>query len=703
MKRLRHSFRRIKNESVIGQNCPGKPRPSDVLSDTVTLSWRKPSKFGSDDYYQVSYKDLDNGNKWSFYQDEFNSSTAVLCKLKSNTRFIFRVRVVYQNGEGPYSNESDTIRTLESPASRIVQMSALNEKGNPSPSIYALPVTEEREARNEIAKTKKFKLGSLPTDTGITKTIMLVGETGTGKSTFVDGLVNYVLGVKWDDPFRFTAIDLEQEEKDKQRNQALSQTEWITCYKLYPEKGSRVKYSINIIDTPGFGDTRGLEKDQEIVEQIRKLFSYKEPLGVLFIDAVCFLVKAPDARLTAIQNYIFQSIMSLFGRDIEDNICSLITFADGIDPPVLHAMKESNLPFGKSFTFNNSGLFSKNVELSSHSLSPMFWDMGLKSFGAFFDHLEQLETKSLQLTKNVLDERARLEATIKNLLPFLDVGLSKVRNMQQEKEVFEQNMSLIKDNKDFEYEVEETVQQQYELPPGQHVTNCTHCHFTCHENCALPDNKAKKGCIAMGKDGNCKICPEKCYWKKHANTPYIFEYVTVKKKKTYKEMQIKYKKATGTVLSQEQIVKRLEEEINAHIQDVDDMLSAMKVCNERLNAIALRPNPLTKTDHIDLMIENEKREKKEGFSQRINVLEDFKRRAQISMKAENFRKEAYSALDTPPLQLTEYTRVKKVSDSGTFDQCAGEYVLDYVETVTDINVKSIFRKCRLWISNQDNN
>lgn len=701
MKRLRHSFRRIKNESVIGQNCPGKPRPSDVLSDTVTLSWRKPSKFGSDDYYQVSYKDLDNGNKWSFYQDEFNSSTAVLCKLKSNTRFIFRVRVVYQNGEGPYSNESDTIRTLESPASRIVQMSALNEKGNPSPSIYALPVTEEREARNEIAKTKKFKLGSLPTDTGITKTIMLVGETGTGKSTFVDGLVNYVLGVKWDDPFRFTAIDLEQEEKDKQRNQALSQTEWITCYKLYPEKGSRVKYSINIIDTPGFGDTRGLEKDQEIVEQIRKLFSYKEPLGVLFIDAVCFLVKAPDARLTAIQNYIFQSIMSLFGRDIEDNICSLITFADGIDPPVLHAMKEFNLPFGKSFTFNNSGLFSKNVELSSHSLSPMFWDMGLKSFGAFFDHLEQLETKSLQLTKNVLDERARLEATIKNLLPFLDVGLSKVRNMQQEKEVFEQNMSLIKDNKDFEYEVEETVQQQYELPPGQHVTNCTHCHFTCHGNCALPDNKAKKGCIAMGKDGNCKICPEKCYWKKHANTPYIFEYVTVKKKKTYKEMQIKYKKATGTVLSQEQIVKRLEEEINAHIQDVDDMLSAMKVCNERLNAIALRPNPLTKTDHIDLMIENEKREKKEGFSQRINVLEDFKRRAQISMKAENFRKEAYSALDTPPLQLTEYT--KKVSDSGTFDQCAGEYVLDYVETVTDINVKSIFRKCRLWISNQDNN
>lgn len=44
------------------------------------------------------------------------------------------------------------------------------------------------------------------------KTILLVGATGSGKSTLVDGFVNYILGVNFDDPFRFTAIRLEDEE-----------------------------------------------------------------------------------------------------------------------------------------------------------------------------------------------------------------------------------------------------------------------------------------------------------------------------------------------------------------------------------------------------------------------------------------------------------------------------------------------------------
>lgn len=41
---------------------------------------------------------------------------------------------------------------------------------------------------------------------------MLMGATGSGKSTLVDGIVNYVTGVSFDDPFRFTVVELENEE-----------------------------------------------------------------------------------------------------------------------------------------------------------------------------------------------------------------------------------------------------------------------------------------------------------------------------------------------------------------------------------------------------------------------------------------------------------------------------------------------------------
>lgn len=56
--------------------------------------------------------------------------------------------------------------------------------------------------------------------TEIEKTIMLVGATGSGKSTLVDGIVNYVMGVSFEDPFRFSLIQLEKEE-NKIHNQVL--------------------------------------------------------------------------------------------------------------------------------------------------------------------------------------------------------------------------------------------------------------------------------------------------------------------------------------------------------------------------------------------------------------------------------------------------------------------------------------------------
>lgn len=112
-------------------------------------------------------------------------------------------------------------------------------------------------------------------------------------------------------------------------------------------------YTLNIIDTPGFGDTRGLERDQCTVNQIRHLFSEEGAKGVLYIDAVCFIVKAPDARLTASQKYIFSSIMALFGKDIKSNICTLVTFADGAEPPVLASLTEAKLPFGSTNILGN--------------------------------------------------------------------------------------------------------------------------------------------------------------------------------------------------------------------------------------------------------------------------------------------------------------------------------------------------------------
>lgn len=420
----------------------------------------------------------------------------------------------------------------------------------------------------------------------------------------------------------------------------MSQTEWITSYIIRP--GGRLSYQLNIIDTPGFGDTRGLQRDNEIVEQIRQLFSENSMKGVSCIDAICFLAKAPDARLTAIQRYIFQAIMSLFGKDIEKNICSLITFADGISPPVVAALKESKLPFGEIFTFNNSGLFAKND--SSNPLAPMFWDMGVKSFQNFFQHLDTVHTQSLTLTKNVLDERKHLEVTIFNLQKQVGAGLNKVSELKQEIKIFQENKSEIERNKDFVYEVSETQQQKVELPSGKHVTNCLTCSYTCHLRCGIPNDDGKKGCSAMNPNGYCRVCPKKCFWQIHANSKYEFRYEVVKVKKTYSDKLQKYKDAQGKLPNQKQVIKILQKELNNLSEAVNKMLRIIRDCNERLKETALRPNPLSMTEHIDLMIEAEKMEKKGGYMDRIKVLQEFRKRAEFEKDAERFREEAQAAL-----------------------------------------------------------
>lgn len=533
----------------------------------------------------------------------------------------------------------------------MIKFSVAVDTDRKGPSIYAVPLTERSTARNNSAMTKKFDIGPRAKQEIEEKTIILVGATGTGKSTLVDGLANYILGVRLRDPWRFTVMP--EEDRKKQSNQALSQTDWISCYSFNPQPGSRLKYRLNVIDTPGFGDTRGLERDQKIIDQIRQLFEAKGKTGIQVLDAVCFLIKAPDSRLTATQTYIFNAIMSLFGHDIEENICTLVTFADGSDPPVLAAVAASGLPFNETFTFNNSALFSD----SKLPFTEMFWNMGLKSFKKVLKHVNGLQSKSIQLTKEVLQERHSLEITCQNLQPAINEGLSALRSLKQEIDLFKENEAEINRNRNFTYISAEIQQEKVELPHGIHVTNCLPCNRTCHKVCVYADNEDKIKCAAMDANGNCQQCPNKCKWSVHKNARYRLEYIEKQVEKTYDDMQKKYQDAKGKTLSLEQLLKRMKKDLQNRIINIGKMVDRMRKCNNRLQEIALRPNPLGMTDQIDLMIQAEKDEAKPGFLDRIEVLRRFRCFANIDELVNEFMEEAHSVQSS----LTDLPKEKSKS------------------------------------------
>ena len=142
--------------------------------------------------------------------------------------------------------------------------------------------------------------------------IMVVGATGAGKSTLINAMVNYIFQVTWEDAFRFQIVPSERESGDL--GQPESQTQLISSYSLEPRQGTNLDCTLTIIDTPGFGDTKGINRDKAIVKQIRDFFSESAIKNhcIDHVNAIGLVVQATHAHITATQRYVFDSILGMF-------------------------------------------------------------------------------------------------------------------------------------------------------------------------------------------------------------------------------------------------------------------------------------------------------------------------------------------------------------------------------------------------------
>ena len=117
---------------------------------------------------------------------------------------------------------------------------------NRSPSIYLAK-------NNLVFEDKGKRLKRVETAKSPTvcheRVIMLLGATGSRKTTLINAIFNFILGVKLDDDFRVKLID-----EVTASSQAHSQTKTITAYTIHCHKWFTVPYTLTIVDTPGFGD-----------------------------------------------------------------------------------------------------------------------------------------------------------------------------------------------------------------------------------------------------------------------------------------------------------------------------------------------------------------------------------------------------------------------------------------------------------------
>jgi hypothetical protein len=351
----------------------------------------------------------------------------------------------------------------------------------------------------------------------------------------------------------------------------------------------------------------------------------------------------------------------------------MITFADGQIPPALKAIEEANISSKRYFKFNNSALYAANNlndDEDDTNVDEIFWKIGVGSLKNFFIEFLRMQSISLKLTKEVLNERQHLEAFVQGIQEEIRIGLGKLEELKQEIQVLKEHSNDILKNKSFTYTIQITKQRQISLPKGTFVTNCLRCNRTCHYPCGIDKDNEKYRCAAMDtKDQNskCSVCSDKCSWTLHTNNCYRYELYQEDEIRTVEDMKKRYQKAKTDGTAAQDIYESLKNDFKKTQMKVYSMIGRAQQAIERLDQIALKPNPLTIVNYVELMIESEKQEAKPGFKQRINHLHEAKKNAEIiqRMKTTAYDDSIFQSSDLELLE-SEYKKfVSQIKEENT--------------------------------------
>lgn len=172
-----------------------------------------------------------------------------------------------------------------------------------------------------------------------TYNILLLGETGCGKSTTINALANYLKFSTFEDaqqsefiqliPSCFTLPNPETGEaflvestldNDNERpgDDGASKTQDPMGYTFQHENRNHL---IRIIDTPGMGDTRGMDVDGN---NFNKILSYLHHHRLM--HGIVILIKSNETRRTASFRYVITQLLAHLHQSATANVFFLFTF-----------------------------------------------------------------------------------------------------------------------------------------------------------------------------------------------------------------------------------------------------------------------------------------------------------------------------------------------------------------------------------------
>ncbi|KAJ2994487.1 hypothetical protein NUW58_g1542 [Xylaria curta] len=176
--------------------------------------------------------------------------------------------------------------------------------------------------------------------------ILILGQTGAGKSTLINSIINYLLYDTFQDALQADQLSFAVPgsfsfEHEKIANKTIH-VKWGSenPTESFSNQGqsatqSCIIYAVNIngrlfrfVDTPGLGDTRGIDQDHKNVADIMRVL---ESLNT--ISSILFVIKNNESRLTASFDFVLTELMMHLHKDTIKNIMFCFTYGRTSFPP----------------------------------------------------------------------------------------------------------------------------------------------------------------------------------------------------------------------------------------------------------------------------------------------------------------------------------------------------------------------------------
>lgn len=311
-----------------------------------------------------------------------------------------------------------------------------------------------------------------------TRCVMLLGETGAGKTTFINAVLNHLFGVEFADSFRLQV----KEEIEDGRRKTESQTDTINVYTIHYKEGMRHEYNVVLIDTPGLADTRGAQRQEHVRSRLER-FLMSEDIGVDELHCVGLVAKANVNRDFTDQKAVLGEIMSLLGASVPEITCLLATY--GVDEPSVDAVvRNAGIAFTRMFRFDNGIIYTpqkttNTSENNQAAIASMRWKEMRKQYDAFFSHL----SSAPPVSNRVRREKKLFDTSKNNLKEGIKKLATSIAALHVDKKLYNKFELQESENKEWRKEEMEEIIFHEDLNDtgnGVYPHNCRKCLVTCH-------------------------------------------------------------------------------------------------------------------------------------------------------------------------------------------------------------------------------